>query len=124
MHVLTCTHTPLWQNFFRDPSKLKTLEPPLFASNKLVLLRDMIFFISVAEKKPCWRHFRIKVLLSGELSLLKKRLWYKMSLMTVILQGLSEPSYFLFFRCLNICIKVVYQLDLDSTQLTINFPKQ
>lgn len=60
MHVLTCTHTHLWQNFFRDPSKLKTLEPPLFASNKLVLLRDMIFFISVAEKKTLLETFSHK----------------------------------------------------------------
>lgn len=59
--------------FCRDPNELKTLKAPLFASNRLVLLRDMNFCISVLEKN--WqRHFHTKVLLSGELSLLKKRL--------------------------------------------------
>lgn len=66
----------------------------------------------------------MKVLLSGALSLLKKRLCYKMSLMTVISQGLSEPSDFLIFHGLSVCIRKVYQLELDSTQLTMTFPKQ
>lgn len=44
--------------------------------------------------------------------------------MTVISQGLSEPSYFLSFHWLNVCLRKVYRLELNSTQLTINFPKQ
>lgn len=117
----TCIYSRI---FCRDLNNLKILEPPLFACNRLVLLRDMNFCISVPEKKKRWRHFHIKVLLSGELSLLKKRLCYKMSLMTVISQGLSEPSYFLIFHRLSVCIRKVYWLDLDGTQLTMTFPKQ
>jgi len=51
MHILTHVHV-YSRIFCRDPNKLRTLEPPLFASNRIVLLRDMNFCISVPEKKP------------------------------------------------------------------------
>lgn len=84
--------------FCRDPNELETLKAPLFASNRLVLLRDMNFCISMLEKKTGRDIFHIKVLLSEELSVPKKRLCYKISIMTVVSQGLSEPSYFLSFH--------------------------
>lgn len=51
--VSLSAHTCIYsRTFCRDPNKLKTLEPPLFACNRLVLFRDMNFCISVPEKKP------------------------------------------------------------------------
>lgn len=74
-----------YRHFYRDPSKLKTLELPLFDLNRLVLHGDMNFCISVPGKnKIDWRHFFMKVLLSGERSLLEERMCYKMSLMAFI----------------------------------------
>lgn len=78
-----CAHI-YYRIFSGDPSKPKTLKPALFGFNRLALLRDVTFCISVLEKNNWWRCFHMKVLLSGEISLLKSRMCYKMSLMTFI----------------------------------------
>lgn len=53
MRICTHMHVHIYSRIFRrDPNALQILEPLLFASNRLVLLRDMNFCISVLEKKP------------------------------------------------------------------------
>lgn len=51
-HAHPHAHRHIYGRFFcRDPNELQTLKAPLFVSNRLVLLRDMNFCISVLEKK-------------------------------------------------------------------------